>query len=61
MPYQNQDCNIATNWTFVVYAMTPNNNIGRMPDIHESVVLVTLNTPGDTPAVLLSHLMSSVF
>lgn len=44
MPYQNWDCNIATNWTFMVHAMIPNNNVGKIPDIYESTDFVILNT-----------------
>lgn len=44
MPYQNQDRNIATNWTFVVPAVTPNNNVGEIAAVRESTDFVTLNT-----------------
>jgi len=43
MPYQNQERNIATSWTVVIHAVTPNNNVGKVSDTHESMDFVTLN------------------
>lgn len=47
MPYQDQDCNIATNWTVVFHAMIPDNSVGMVSAKYESVDLFTL-IPGDS-------------
>lgn len=47
MPYQDQDCNVATDWTVVFHAMTPNKSVGMVSARCESADLLTL-IPGNS-------------